>query len=330
MPLQKSSINKILVISLTNIGDVILTFPVIDVLRQELPSAEISIVVGPKAESLVVGNPLLERVYVFDKHQSPGKTLLWLMDLRKEHFDLVVDLRNTAIPFFIAPKKRTSFLMPRKTNQHMRDHHLERLRSVLSFAGPRPSAQAVFIPPEDHEYVIQMIAKEGEGQAGFVVMAPSAADPAKRWPQEKFAQLADLLIEKYCVKIVFVGDDKDRKVVQQIIKKMQHQAVNVCGRTNLVQLAAMLNQCLLAIVNDSAPMHLASYINVPIVAIFGPTDVKKYGPWSSESHVAQNNTYCGGCNNSIEGVHHTCMEAITVDDISQLLTIKDGKVVFCP
>ena len=115
--LNKSEINKILVISLTNIGDVILTFPVIDILKEDFPSAKLSIVIGPKAESLFCDNPHLEKVHIFNKHQLPFKTLRWVLGMRKEHFDLVVDLRNTAIPFMISPRYRTSCRSPPRNHR---------------------------------------------------------------------------------------------------------------------------------------------------------------------------------------------------------------------
>jgi len=114
--LKKSKIRKILVISLTNIGDVILTFPVIDILKRDFSSAKLSVVIGPKAESLLKGNPHLENIYIFDKRQPFLKTVAWVNELRKEKYDLVVDLRNTAIPFLIFPEYMTTFIDKRQEN----------------------------------------------------------------------------------------------------------------------------------------------------------------------------------------------------------------------
>ncbi len=109
---NKSEIKKILVVSLTNIGDVILTFPVIDILKKDFPSAKLSIVIGPKAESLFFKNPYLDKIHIFDKHQPPLKSLSWIGELRRERFDLVVDLRNTAIPFLISRSKAILSVWP--------------------------------------------------------------------------------------------------------------------------------------------------------------------------------------------------------------------------
>ena len=111
--LDKNVIKKILVISLSNIGDVILTFPVIDILKRDFAEARIDLVVGINGESLVAGNPCLGKIYVYRKNQTPWAILQWLRTLAKERYDCVVDLRNTAIPFLISAKIRTPLMFRR-------------------------------------------------------------------------------------------------------------------------------------------------------------------------------------------------------------------------
>lgn len=311
---NKSKINKILLISLTNIGDVILTFPVIDILKKEFPAAKLSIVIGPKAESLLKRNPFLEKVYVFDKHQSFVKSLSWIFAMKREHFDLVIDLRNTAIPFMLSPRYRTSCWVKKTDGVHMMEKHLERFRSVFTFEASTVERCALFIPGEDEYYVDQLIEKEIGRDMKYVIVAPGAADRSKRWPEEGFAVVCDRLIKDHHIKIVFVGDDGDRKVAQRINKLMEANAINLCGCISLVQLAQLLRHCFFTIVNDSAPMHLASYLNVPVIAFFGPTDPSKYGPWGTQSFFFRKNGSCRACAQPKASLEHTCMNAITPDD----------------
>ncbi|MCK5013729.1 MAG: glycosyltransferase family 9 protein [Candidatus Omnitrophica bacterium] len=313
--LDRSKINKILVVSLTNIGDVILTFPVIDILKRDFPSAGLSVVIGPKAESLFCGNPHLDNIYVFDKHQLPLKTLSWVLELRRQYFDLVVDLRNTAIPFIIAPRYRTSCRVDKASNVHMRDKHLSRLSSVYDFEVEAIAARALFIPDPDKNHIKEFInTKIGIGQK-YVVIAPGAADSSKQWSEEKFAYVCDRLIADHNVKIVFVGDEKDRNVVRRIDKLMESGSLNLCGRTSLVQLAELFRHCFFTIVNDSAPMHLASYLNVPVLALFGPTEPQKYGPWGTRSHMIKKGFDCPACREPKNAYKHTCMQAISTEDV---------------
>jgi len=328
--LTKSKIHKILLISLTNIGDVILTFPVIDILKKEFPSAKLSVVIGPKAESLLRGNPYLDKVHIFDKHQSSIKSLWWIFELRKDQFDLVIDLRNTAIPFMISPKYRTSYLVKKASNMHMREKHLNRLKSLYPFEMKAADRCALFVSTENEEYIDQIIEKEVGGEGKYVIVAPGAADHSKKWPEEKFAHVCDRLINDYKVKIVFAGNGDDRKIAQQVCKLMEFDAINLCGRTDLAQLGQLFKHCFFAIVNDSAPMHLASYLNIPILALFGPTSPSQYGPWSETSCFIRKNESCPACAMPKVSTVHSCMETITGDDVLRKLqiNIQESRIQF--
>ncbi|MCK5083844.1 MAG: glycosyltransferase family 9 protein [Candidatus Omnitrophica bacterium] len=318
--LDRSKINKILVVSLTNIGDVILTFPVIDILKRDFPSAKLSIVIGPKAESLFCENPDLDKVYVFDKHQPPLKTLAWVFELRRQRFDLVIDLRNTAIPFLISPRYRTFFRVDKASNVHMRDKHLNRLRSIHAVETEASESKALFISEPDKNYVEEFIGKKiGAGQK-YVVVAPGAADSSKRWSEENFAFVCDRLIADYNLKVIFAGDEGDQKVVGRINKLMASGSLNLCGRTSLVQLAELFRHCFFAIVNDSAPMHLASYLNVPVLALFGPTDPQKYGPWGTCSYMIKKDVDCPACREPRNSYKHICMQAISKEDVLDVMS----------
>ena len=97
--LKGSKPKRILVVSQTNIGDVILTCPVIDILRRDFPQAQMDVIVGPKAVSLFGDNPHL-RIKVFDKQASLTQKIRWFLGLYQQHYDCVVDLRRTALAFF--------------------------------------------------------------------------------------------------------------------------------------------------------------------------------------------------------------------------------------
>src|SRR5438128_14496 len=125
-PLDHSLIKNILVISLSNIGDVILTCPAIDILCRDFPSAQVTVVIGPKAATLLEGNARL-RVVVYDKHMPWAGQWHWFNTMRRECFDLVVDLRNTLLPFFLNTRVRTR-PQGQSFKGHMRQKHLDRLR----------------------------------------------------------------------------------------------------------------------------------------------------------------------------------------------------------
>ncbi len=230
--LDRSKVNKILVVSLTNIGDVILTFPVIDILKEDFPSAKLSVIIGPKAESLLSENPHFKKVYIFDKHQLPLRTLSWIFELRREHYDLVIDLRNTAIPFMIAPRYRTSYRVEKNSDLHMRRKHLNHLRTVYETQKENGEKCALFVSETEKNYVRELIDREIGRDQKYVIVAAGAADSSKRWSEENFALVCNQVAEDNNLKIVFVGDDEDRKVAQHVNKLMEIEAVNQIGRAS--------------------------------------------------------------------------------------------------
>jgi ADP-heptose:LPS heptosyltransferase len=281
--LDKSKINKILVISLSNIGDVILTFPAVDVLLNDFPKAKISLVVGPKAESLFYGSRIIEKIFFYHKQSSLMSKLKWLNLLRKEKFDLVVDLRNTAIPIFLYPKYRTSLIDSKRDGQHMMVKHLNRLNSVYNFEHKFYERKILFIPLADKQKVETLLSNEIQGKK-YVLLAPGAANHQKRWSVEGYAQVADYLVEKYDIAAVFVGDKNDGETITSIMQIMKNKPLNLAGQITLLQLVELLKKAIMLITNDSAPMHLASYLETNVLALYGPSDPIKYGPWSKNSH----------------------------------------------
>ncbi|MCR4337529.1 MAG: glycosyltransferase family 9 protein [Candidatus Omnitrophica bacterium] len=321
MSIESSQIQRILVISLSNIGDVVLTFPVIDILRRDFPKAEISVVVGPKGEPLLKGNPHFKEVYVYNKKQSIPTTLRWVWELRQQRFDLVVDLRNSFTPFVIGPRYKTSPFMTRVPGQHMRLQHLNRLKSVYHFSQEAKERFVLHISEENRRWCKKVFESHQRTHSRTVVIAPGAADQNKRWTSEGFAEVADAMIDQLSATTIFVGDKNDQVVVGDVLSQMHHQdhVVNLTGEISLIQLAALLEQASLAVVNDSAPMHLASYLNVPVVALFGPTDERKYGPWSQRAGMLARRENCQLCQ-KVEGASkHTCMGAISSEDVLNLV-----------
>jgi len=305
-----------LVVSQTNIGDVVLTCPVLDILRHDFPEARIDVVVGPKAVSLFEDNPNFG-IKVFEKQAPLRNKVTWFIDLCKGHYDCVVDLRRTALALFLMPRYATPLLFGRSITGHKRDMHLGRLRQLYDFDRPSQDKFAIVTTKNDEQFFQWAIAPELEGQ-DFIVIAPGAADSAKRWHAQGFAAVADHLSASY--KVVFVGDAKDVNIVNEIQKSMKKSSLSLAGKINLRQLAYVLKKCSLAITHDSGVMHLACYFNVPIIVLWGPTDINKYAPWSQRSVVVRRNDKCDRCRDPKSDKLHDCMSFIEVNDVNNALT----------
>ncbi|MCB9721283.1 MAG: glycosyltransferase family 9 protein [Candidatus Omnitrophica bacterium] len=275
---DKSKVRKILVISLSNIGDVVLTLPVVDILLRDFPDAAVSVVVGPKAESLLRDNPVLAEVIVLDKHQSRSALWTWVAELRRRKFDMVIDLRNSMIPFMLMARYMTPPEMRRVKGQHMRRKHLARLSTVHQFTDDNAPRRCLTATASDAGAVDALLG----GSGSIVVMAPGSADQAKRWSPAGFAAVAKYLKSEYDLGIVFLGDRHDQEIAARITAGLDVPVLDLCGRTTLSQSAEIVRRAAAAVVNDSAVLHLAGYHNIPTVALFGYTDPVKYGPWSEQ------------------------------------------------
>jgi len=282
MRFERSGIDmKILFITLSNIGDVILTFPVFDALHEHYPHAKISVVLGPKARHLLERNPFLGRIYVYEKGATLKERLRWLKDLRREKFDLIVDLRNTMMPYLIRGRKRTRPALSFQKRGHKRDEHFNRLKQCIKDILPAKGSYAVHADKADRAGALGHLL----GIKDYIVVAPGAADHRKRWPQDRFAKVITYLVKTCHAQVVIVGDKKDGRAVQAVFHKLPAGVIDACGFTTLRELAVILKGAKLALLNDSGIMHLASYYNIPVIALFGPTDPVHYGPWSARSLV---------------------------------------------
>lgn len=280
--LSKSSrVKRVLLVSLSNIGDVILTFPVFDVLRERFPDADISVVVGPKAHGLLQNNPHIYRLFIYNKRALWAEKWHWLQDLRAQEFDLVVDLRNSFLPFLVKGSVTTWPVWGKRFSGHMKDKHLSRLKSVLENVEPPQNKCAFYISSADEKHARESLQIDGD----YVVVAPGAADHRKCWPEDRFARVISYLKECHKTRVVIVGDKKDAEIAQRALSGLGSGVVNVAGGTTLPQLGAILKGARLAVTNDSGIMHMASYLHVPVIALFGPTDPDLYGPWSGNQYV---------------------------------------------
>lgn len=153
----------------------------------------------------------------------------------------------------------------------------------------------------------------------LVAIHPGASCPSKIWPNERFAEVADKLIERYKFKVLLVAGPRDIALAHDMIKRMNHPAVNLAGRTSLTQLAAVFKKCVLFISNDSGPVHIASSTGTPVISIFGRNQKGlsplRWGPTGRNDRVLHKEVGCVEClaHNCIKGF--ACLKAITVDDV---------------
>lgn len=313
---DKSKVQNILVITLSNIGDVVLTLPVISVLRKEFPGAQLSVMVGPRAKGVFDGDPRLARVIVYEKHLPFKHKIRFALGLRKQRFDLVVDLKNTLFPFLLGARYKTGPLPKApKSISHMRDRHLWKLKS-LGIAIQGYDASGIWISPEDENYISRFLEDNAIDKShALVALNPGGRNAIKRWSAGGFACLSDALVDAYGAKIIIVGDEEEQALASEIAVKMKNKPIIASGKTSIRQTACLLKRCKLLISNDSAPLHIAASVNTPILAIFGPTDANMYGPTGRGDIVVKRDLPCAPCREAACRQNHECMDLITPDEV---------------
>jgi ADP-heptose:LPS heptosyltransferase len=330
--INQSKINKILLITLSNIGDCIMTVPVVNVLKREFPDANLSIMVGPRAREVFEGNPKFTEIITYDKSIRFRDKLKLIKYLRGRKFDLVVDLRQSLFPLLMGTKYRSSFLKPPINILHKLDSHLCKLSS-LGINVDNPPYE-LWTSAEDDNYIERLFKEWGILAFETVVaICPGARSDVKRWSKVGFAKIGDRLQDEVGAKVIMIGDINDRPLVEDMVDQMKTKPIVAVGKTSLRQLIALLRKSSLLVTNDSAPMHIAVNLKIPILAIFGPTDAKKYGPRGERDVVIRRDLPCSPCEKAqcrftpleisstnrrtkfLTGFNHECMELITSEEV---------------
>ncbi len=283
----------ILVITLSNIGDVILTTPVISALKTQFPESQLTVVVGPRAKGILENSQMIDELVVYDKKLGWLGRLQFVLSLRKKSYDLVVDLRNTAIPFLVSARKRSPLFRSRQ-GISMRDRHLEILKKMgLSVELEKPFD---FFSSEEESSALKKIQSIMHPDfESWIMVAPVAASSLKSWRFEGFREVIQNLLEDYAEPIVLVGDKSAFEQAEKLSKLHPSRVVNMTGETSLRELAALVSRSSLLLTNDSAIMHLGYELSCPVVSIFGPTDPEKYGRVGPLFKIIRENLDCSPC-----------------------------------
>ncbi len=317
-----SPVRKILFVTLSNIGDAILTTPVLSILRGNFPDAKITVLASPRSFDVFAGSSMVNEVIIYDKTGSWLEKWFLVRDLRRYHFDLVVDLKNTVIPLILNPPLRTSvFRHSLSRIVSKREQHLACLKSLQEEQRIDMNLYQPFdfYSEEDLRSVKEKLNAKNVSAKSIVLMAPGANSHLKKWYADGFACVADKLVRGEKKQVIFIGSESDSPTVDEVLDRSEEKHVDFSGETTLRELAALLSLADCLVTNDSAPMQIAYEIKVPVVAIFGPTSEKKFGRISDTNAIVRKNLPCTPC----ESAHclisdiKACLLEIPPDDVYQ-------------
>ncbi|MCK5306109.1 MAG: glycosyltransferase family 9 protein [Candidatus Omnitrophica bacterium] len=317
MEIFKYKKRKILVISMQGIGDLLLITPALSLLRRNFPQSIISVLVLSNAKDIILGNPDIDRVIIYDhKKKSIFAILKFILKLRKEGFNLSIcaypsGLRAIFVGFLTgAPLrigqnlvcvKKIPFLLTHKIDvikvKHAVDMNIDLIKTLGQVSNDKKKQLVMPINQTDTEFVLRYKRRHDISDTNiFICIHPgvSKLGESRRWPLDKFIKLSDRLVEEYNARIVFIGIEDDRAALNEINGTMNKKQLVVVNWP-IKRVSALIKSCDLFIGNNSGPMHIAAAVKTTTIGLFGDTDPRIHGPYGENNIVVRKNLNCSPC-----------------------------------
>jgi len=339
-------IENILVRGTNWIGDVIMTLPAIASVRNTFPYAEISVLAKPWVAETYRICPDVDEVVIYEDpgihHGIAGKYRL-ARELKSRGFDMAILLQNAieaaiivriaGIPIRAGYNSDGRGILlthsVKRTNEIRKVHQVCYYLEMLKALGFQPAERDLKLKL-NHDY--RAIAEDILGRYGVVKdeiligIAPGAAyGPAKMWFPERFAAVADKLIDDFSSRIILFGSCGDLERTTLVQQHSKNSLINMAGRTSLKEAISLIARCDLFISNDSGLMHLAGALDIPLVAIFGSTNPRTTSPMGEKSVIVHKDVTCSPCLKQVCPTDFRCMDIIDVHDVyhhAQILLIE--------
>lgn len=330
---------KILVIKMSSLGDVILITPSLKALRKKFPEAQIYCLVGKASRQVLNNCPYLDELIVYDP-QFKDKGWLNLfrlgLKLRTYRLDKIVDFQNNRrshlLAFLSSPREsygykngKWSFFLTHPVVEVFKNisavpHQFQILKHLgISYRENKTSLE-LWPSEKDKRYIQRLLDEEWLGNVQNIIgihIAASEKWKTKNWPLEYIARLCDILAGKG-VRVVLTGTEKEKPLAQELLAKTKSKPSDLAGKTDVMQLAALIGRCKVFVTPDSAPMHIAAAMHTPFIAFFGPTDSARHIPPAQKFVVLERKLTCAPCYSSrCRILTHACMREIKPEEVSR-------------
>ncbi len=328
---------RILVIKISAIGDAILIIPSLQALKKKFPSSKITCLVGRSVKDIFTRCPFVDELIVCDfKDKDKGwrPFLKLVKKLIFKRFDYVIDFQNNKKSHILSfatlcPRRygynngKFSFLL----NHSIKDvpgeaiGPIEHQFRVLKMLGISRGKERLGLWPsqEDWQFAKDFLQEYWLGKEKLIGINIGASPrwQSKRWSDKRFAKLCDELAKRD-YRVLITGSIADVPYVKVILSQTRTKPICAVAQTTLMQLASLIKKCSVFVTSDSAPMHLAAAINVPFVALFGPTDPKRHLPAADQCVALRKE--CPPCYKPrCRRARNICIEDITVEEVVQAI-----------
>jgi heptosyltransferase-3 len=344
VPLE--SLSRALVVKLRHHGDVLLASSVLGALKAQAPRLEIDALVYDDTAPMLEGHPALARLHTVGRRwrglgpvaRAAAEWRLFA-ELRSRRYDLIVHLseqprgawlaRTLGARYGVAPRQPARGAWWARSFSHLyplvqngRRHQVELNLDALRRIGAQPSVEqrrVAFVPGEPAERrVAALLAEHGVAPGTFIHVHPASRWRFKCWPAAKNAELIDRLAQAGRRAILTAAPDADElALVEDIVRRASSRPVNLAGQVSIKELGALSACARLFVGVDSMPMHLASAMGVPTVALFGPSGDIEWGPWNVAHRVVTSNHPCRPCgyDGCGGGKLSECLTTVSVDQV---------------
>jgi predicted lipopolysaccharide heptosyltransferase III len=308
----RPDVERILIVKLDHIGDVVLATPVLRALRERLPDARIDVLLLPETAPLLEGHPCVDHVLTYRSPRyarSPGTAegMRRLREIAATRYTTIVELRGDGrtllLPFWTGARRRVDRgtlrlfrrLGMRSSGRHELETNLEIVRPLTGTI-PAPPVETRARPAAQASMQRKLEERGIEIGRPFVVIHPGAAWKPKTWPPERFGAVADWILGHYDARVLLVGGPSEREIEDAVARSIaRNGAQKLAGVLSLEELMALLQRTALFIGNDSGPAHMAAAVGVATIVLFGPSDPSRFAPRSERTFVLHHPGACVPC-----------------------------------
>ena len=339
--LRAENLKRVVVRGANWVGDAVMTVPALRTLRRLLPKAHITLATRSFAKGLFESADFIDDLLICDP--GSGNVLAQAGGWRSRRFDLAILFPNAFAAAAVAFLGRVpvrigyatggrSFLLSRATalpawrdSRHESFYYLNLIaeleqllhgQSIIMSQEPSVDDLSIdtSIPTAE---VVNFLHGQGvrDGHPLIALCPGSINSRAKRWPAERYAELADRLMEELEADVLLIGSAAEHSVSLDVNRRMKQQAIVLTGKTDLARAVAVLKKVDLLVTNDTGPAHIAAALGRPTLVIFGPTNPLTTRPLSPVAEIVRNPPDCAPCMLRDCPIDHRCMTAITPDDI---------------
>jgi heptosyltransferase-2 len=312
-----------------------MTTPTVRAIRQCFPNTHISLLAKPWVVPVFENSEHIDQLLIYDdkgRHKGILGKFRLARDLKKYHFDAAILLQNafeaaliaflSNIPLRIGYNTDVRQLLLTHavscTNEIKKKHQTDYYLDILRGIGIKEDNRALYLKLDQKDrFRSEKILLEQHLSLGDKIIGinPGATyGPAKQWPLDRYAHLADNIQAFTKGRVIIFGGPNDKDLGEKISQEMHHCPIDLSGKTSLGEAMALIEKCDLFITNDSGLMHVAAALDVPLVAVFGSTNSVTTGPLSQNSRIVQVPLECSPClRPECPKGHLNCMEQISVE-----------------